>query len=97
MTNEFKLADETRASLIYEKKDLLAPLIPGMEAPPHPRRLGEAEKDYFLGLPPTGELDNRIGSNVIISSEQKSVPSTTLGPWRGPAGSAAAEQTGARS
>jgi NADH-quinone oxidoreductase subunit I len=49
MTNEYELADTSRASLIYEKHDLLAPLLPGMEQPPHPRRLGDSEKDYFLG------------------------------------------------
>jgi len=59
MTNEFKLADRTRADLIYEKQDLLAPLEPGMEVPPHPRRLGEHEKDYFLGLPEDGKPDLR--------------------------------------
>jgi NADH-quinone oxidoreductase subunit I len=35
--------------LIYEKKDLLAPLLPGMEQPPHPMRLGEDEGDYYRG------------------------------------------------
>lgn len=59
MTNEFELADRTRAKLIYEKEDLLAPLLPGMEQPPHARRLSDNEKDYFLGLPPTGEPDIR--------------------------------------
>jgi NADH-quinone oxidoreductase subunit I len=53
MTNEFELADDTRAKLIYEKQDLLAPLLPGMEAPPHERRLGDDEQTYFLGLPAT--------------------------------------------
>ena len=32
MTNEFELADDSREKLIYEKSDLLAPLLPGMEA-----------------------------------------------------------------
>ena len=59
MTNEFKIADKTRGKLIYEKQDLLAPLVAGMEQPPHPRRLGDDEKDYFLGLPPTGQPDTR--------------------------------------
>ena len=59
MTNEFKLADKTRGKLIYEKQDLLAPLVAGMEQPPHPRRLGDNEKAYFLGLPPTGQPDTR--------------------------------------
>src|SRR5699024_1328719 len=38
MTNEYELADNTRESLIYEKSDLLAPMLPGMEEPPHPMR-----------------------------------------------------------
>ncbi len=49
MTNEYELADYTRESLIYEKQDLLAPLLPGMEEPPHPMRLGDSEKDYYAG------------------------------------------------
>jgi len=50
MTNEYELADRTRESLIYEKKDLLAPLLPGMQEPPHEMQLGTTEKDYYLGL-----------------------------------------------
>ncbi|MEQ4208095.1 NADH-quinone oxidoreductase subunit NuoI [Actinopolymorpha sp. B17G11] len=49
MTNEYELADDSRASLIYEKKDLLAPLLPGMEEPPHPMRIGDDEQDYYRG------------------------------------------------
>lgn len=48
MTNEFELADDSREALIYEKKDLLAPLLPGMEQPPHPMRLGNDERDYYM-------------------------------------------------
>jgi NADH-quinone oxidoreductase subunit I len=59
MTNEFKLADYSRANLIYTKEELLAPLLPGMEQPPHPRRLGDDEQQYFLGLPATGQSDLR--------------------------------------
>ena len=47
MTNEYELADDGRDRLIYEKQDLLAPLAPGMEAPPHPMRLGEDEQSYY--------------------------------------------------
>lgn len=65
MTNEFKLADETRESLIYDKDRLLAPLLPGMEQPPHPRRLGDDEDDYFLGLPPSNQLDER---GVVVAA-----------------------------
>ncbi len=61
MTNEFELADDSRAKLIYEKQDLLAPLLPGMEEPPHDRRLGDNEQVYFLGLPETGHPDERAG------------------------------------
>lgn len=46
MTNEYELADDDRQNLIYTKDRLLAPLAPGMEAPPHPMRLG-TEKDYY--------------------------------------------------
>jgi NADH-quinone oxidoreductase subunit I len=49
MTNEYELADDNRADLIYEKHDLLAPLLPGMEQPPHPMRLGETDIDYYTG------------------------------------------------
>ena len=61
MTNEFELADDNRAALIYEKSELLAPLLPGMEQPPHERRLGHDEQAYFLGLPSTGRPDDRAG------------------------------------
>ena len=49
MTNEYELADDNRTDLIYEKSDLLAPLLPGMEQPPHPMRLGDDEGDYYRG------------------------------------------------
>jgi NADH-quinone oxidoreductase subunit I len=56
MTNEYELADTTRESLIYEKSDLLAPLLPGMELPPHPMRLGDDDGAYYRGdfSAPTG-------------------------------------------
>ena len=60
MTNEFKLADRTRASLIYEKDELLVELGEGMEEPPHPRRLGPDERSYFLGLPADDSPDLRF-------------------------------------
>ncbi len=46
MTNEYELADDSRASLIYEKSDLLAPLLPGMEQPPHAQLLGDDDAYY---------------------------------------------------
>ncbi|MGH3445590.1 MAG: NADH-quinone oxidoreductase subunit NuoI, partial [Nocardioidaceae bacterium] len=38
-----------RADLIYEKQDLMAPLLPGMEQPPHAMMLGDDETDYYRG------------------------------------------------
>ena len=47
MSNEYELALDNRQELIYTKEQLMAPLLPGMEPPPHPMRLGEDEKDYY--------------------------------------------------
>nr|WP_081513779.1 NADH-quinone oxidoreductase subunit NuoH [Nocardia donostiensis] len=49
MTNDYELVDDNRADLIYEKDRLLAPLEPGMDAPPHDMRPGTTEADYYLG------------------------------------------------
>jgi NADH-quinone oxidoreductase subunit I len=48
MSNEYELARDNRRDLIFTKEQLLAPLLEGMEQPPHPMRLGETEKDYYL-------------------------------------------------
>ena len=49
MTNEYELADDSRQDLIFTKTQLLAPMLPGMEQPPHPMRLGDNESDYYVG------------------------------------------------
>lgn len=49
MTNEYELADTTRAKLIFEKEDLLAPLREGMLQPPHPMYPGMNETNYYNG------------------------------------------------
>ena len=49
MGNEYELADDSRDDLIFTKDQLLSPLLSGMEAPPHPMRLGDSDKDYYLG------------------------------------------------
>jgi NADH-quinone oxidoreductase subunit I len=49
MSNEYELADDSREDLIFTKDQLLSPLLSGMEAPPHPMRLGNDDKDYYLG------------------------------------------------
>lgn len=49
MTTEYELAGPTRAGLIYEKQDLLAPLADGMLAAPHPMVEGLDDDDYYRG------------------------------------------------
>lgn len=49
MTNDYEMADDNRADLIYGKDKLLAPLAPGMEAPPHPMQPGCTDEDYYRG------------------------------------------------
>ena len=51
MSNEYELADDDRQRLIYTKDQLMAPLLPGMEAPPHPMRLGNSEQAYYVDVP----------------------------------------------
>ena len=63
MSNEYELALDNRQELIYTKEQLMAPLLPGMEAPPHPMRLGDDEKDYYTvdvaGTAAAGRADER--------------------------------------
>jgi NADH-quinone oxidoreductase subunit I len=54
MSNEYELADDDRQRLIYTKDQLMAPLLPGMEAPPHPMRLGDTEQAYYVDVPSSG-------------------------------------------
>ena len=49
MTNEYELADDTRAKLIFEKQDLLAPIHQGMIMPPHPMAPGADDGSYYRG------------------------------------------------
>jgi NADH-quinone oxidoreductase subunit I len=49
MTNEYELAGPSRAGLIYEKADLLGPMLPGMLAAPHPMVPGTTDQDYYRG------------------------------------------------
>src|SRR5689334_24889601 len=49
MSNEYELARDNRRDLIFTQQLLLAPLLPGMEKPPHDMRLGDTEKDYYVG------------------------------------------------
>ena len=49
MTNEYELADNSREKLIFTKEDLLAPLLAGMELPPHDMAPGTTAIDYYEG------------------------------------------------
>ena len=49
MTNEYELAGPSRAGLIYEKADLLAPMGPEMLAAPHPMVAGTTDDSYYRG------------------------------------------------
>jgi NADH-quinone oxidoreductase subunit I len=49
MTNEYELVGSARGGLIYEKQDLLGPLLPGMEEAPHPMAPGAGAADYYQG------------------------------------------------
>ena len=58
MTNEFELADNDRGKLIYEKEDLLAPLLAGMQLPPHDMAPGTTETDYYNGAVKGAKVDS---------------------------------------
>lgn len=49
MTNEYEMAGPTRAGLIYEKDQLLAPLEETMLPAPHPMVPGTTDHDYYNG------------------------------------------------
>jgi NADH-quinone oxidoreductase subunit I len=49
MTNEYEMADDNRADLIWGKDKLLAPMQPGMVQAPHPMQPGSTDEDYYLG------------------------------------------------
>ncbi len=49
MTNEYELADNNRADLIFTKDQLLAPIQQGMLPAPHPMVEGLQERDYYQG------------------------------------------------
>ena len=66
MTNEYELADDNRQRLIYTKDMLLAPLLPGMEQPPHPMRLGD-EHDYYARGPELLRQAQNPGSATAAS------------------------------
>ncbi|GAB3305943.1 NADH-quinone oxidoreductase subunit NuoI [Epidermidibacterium keratini] len=62
MSNDYELADDNRQDLIFTKSELLSPLLEGMEAPPHPMRLGDDEKDYYVNGP---ELQRQFEAGTL--------------------------------
>ncbi len=80
MSNEYELANRSRTDLIYTKKELLAPLLSGMEQPPHPMRLGNNENDYYLGVNPVvpvggdPEVEGRLDPTAGMASTGRADP-----------------------
>jgi len=74
MTNEYEIADDSRENLIWTKEQLLAPLESGMEAPPHPMRLGDTERDYY-----------NLGSAGVVSPKAQEDQGAPDGPEARPA------------
>jgi NADH-quinone oxidoreductase subunit I len=71
MTNDYELADDNRESLIWTKEQLVAPLQPGMEAPPHPMRLGDSEQAYYVDVPARA---GRTAADATPDGPEPSVP-----------------------
>ncbi|WP_442790822.1 NADH-quinone oxidoreductase subunit NuoH [Nocardia sp. NBC_01327] len=57
MTNEYEMADDNRADLILEKRDLLAPMLAGMQPAPHAMYPGADEGTYYRGEVPGAAVE----------------------------------------
>jgi NADH-quinone oxidoreductase subunit I len=68
MIHEYEIATDNRQDLIWTKEDLLAPLLKGMEQPPHPMRLGDTERDYYVDAP---QLSRKWGYPDPVKGEVK--------------------------
>jgi NADH-quinone oxidoreductase subunit I len=91
MTNFYELAGPSRAGLIYEKQDLLAPLQSGMVPAPHPMVDGTTEKDYYTGRVTEATPEQKAWVEARTPPGQDGEPVAS-----GAAGTAAAGKTGAR-
>jgi NADH-quinone oxidoreductase chain I len=49
MTNQYEMAGDDRAGMIYEKHDLLGPMLAGMIPAPHDMVPGSTHADYYRG------------------------------------------------
>ena len=72
MTNEYELAESRREDLIYEKDQLLAPLMPDMVAPPHAMAFGATEQDYYANNVLGVDLLRDLQANTDLASESSS-------------------------
>ncbi|HEV7646828.1 MAG TPA: NADH-quinone oxidoreductase subunit NuoI [Actinophytocola sp.] len=68
MIHEYEIANDNRQDLIWTKEDLLAPLLKGMEQPPHAMRLGDTEQDYYVDAP---QLSRKWGYPDPVKGEVK--------------------------
>lgn len=71
MTNDYEMAADNRAELILERDQLLAPLEPGMTAPPHPMPPGATDKDYYLGRVSPDGLDESPDLFVMLDRKKQ--------------------------
>ncbi|WP_281221272.1 NADH-quinone oxidoreductase subunit NuoI [Nocardia uniformis] len=69
MTNEYEMADDNRASLIFEKEDLLAPLRNGMLAAPHAMYPGADEGSYYRGEVPGATTESETREPAVVGVE----------------------------
>ncbi len=68
MSNEYELALDNRQDLIYTKEQLIAPLLPGMEAPPHAMRLGMTRRTTTCrSQAPVHRASRRATANVAAA------------------------------
>ncbi|SED59319.1 NADH dehydrogenase subunit I [Ruania alba] len=59
MTNDYEMAGTSRAGMIFEKEQLLAPLRSGMLSAPHPMAEGTTDGDYYRGAV-TGPSEEQV-------------------------------------
>jgi len=92
MTNEYELAGPSRAGLIYEKQDLLGPMLPGMLGAPHPMAPGTEDTSYYRG-----EIARATPEQVEWVAENRPEDDTLAQFGAAPAGTGPAGSTAATS
>ncbi|QAY69942.1 NADH-quinone oxidoreductase subunit NuoI [Xylanimonas protaetiae] len=108
MSNDFELAGPTRAGMIYEKQDLLAPVAEGALAGPHPMVTGTTDTDYYQGkvTAPTADQvawvrehrpdDATLEAATAVVEGTRPAPAPTVHTLRPPATKATATREAAR-